>query len=291
VHVNPSLALEGVERRPFAVGGYFPAGAGKTYWFVRVRLMAGSDPLAVTGGGPDVVLAAGEGRYEALGLRMRRSAVVPRPAVREPMKLQPETATDAVFVFEVPTALKEARLIVANAGQVDVQVAPVEAVPADKLAGAFRELPPRNLKPLLADPVMAALQGVQHRLVVRKGRAGVRLQFPEAGVRGQARPARGGLFDVSLSAEGKTLQGKLRLLADGDMIILYLQDEPMHQITYWRQGVKLPADRRAAAGLSAGEVLGGAGEDQPAPKARRSRPKRPRRKTPKKVEPPKFFGI
>ncbi len=101
------------------------------------------------------------------------------------------------------------------------------------------EKPPRNLQPLLRNPVMAALQSVaNHTLQIRPGSAAAdsfEVAFPDAGVSGSAKPLRPGLYEANLTAAGQQLACKFRLDSDGKRLILYLTDEPFHQITYQKK--------------------------------------------------------
>ena len=103
------------------------------------------------------------------------------------------------------------------------------------LAGSYKEKPPRNLKPLLRHPVMAAIQSApRHRIVVRRSKEGFVVSIPEAAVEGKAKSLGGGLYKAVLKRSADALDCKLRLINGGRGLILYLSDAPFHQVTYER---------------------------------------------------------
>ncbi|MEI7836553.1 MAG: hypothetical protein WCK05_09085, partial [Planctomycetota bacterium] len=115
----------------------------------------------------------------------------------------------------------------------------VELPSAGQLAvgETYHESPPRNLQPLLRDPVMRAIQaaGDQKLIVARKDRE-LEVSIPGAEVSGLAKIGAGGAYDVTLYRQGepKGLRCTMRPVKDGtkSLLLLYLSDEPFHQICY-----------------------------------------------------------
>jgi hypothetical protein len=142
------------------------------------------------------------------------------------------------LLFVVPSTLAHARLSVHPAeAMVDLPPAPKE-LPAGAIVGTFVEKPPRNLQPLLRSPVMEALQGTPNQtLEVRQGKdkEGFEVSVPAAGVSGSVKAIRLGLYQGLLSAHDQTLMCKFRLAEEGKLLILYMSDEPFHQITYQKK--------------------------------------------------------
>ena len=108
----------------------------------------------------------------------------------------------------------------------------------DALAGKYSEIAPRNCKPLLRDPIMAAIQKVQnHQLEIRKRGSKLHVRMWTASINGIAEPIGGGLYNLSLKHYDDELKCKLRLAGDGgkQLLILYLADKPFHQLTFERR--------------------------------------------------------
>jgi hypothetical protein len=115
-----------------------------------------------------------------------------------------------------------------------------------ELAGTWAEISPRALKPLLKDPVCAAIQDTppqDQRLIVSVVKNTFTVRMPIAGVGGVATkiPEYDRLFDAELTGPGTTLKCKLRL-AQGPRLVLYLQDEPFYQLVFG----KLPPTTQAS---------------------------------------------
>ena len=114
---------------------------------------------------------------------------------------------------------------------------PVPPRPASNVAGTYHEAPPRNLQPMLRDPVMAAIQSAPgHQIVVKEGETALAVSIPAASVSGTARPGDSGMYQAVLRNGAAELKCAMRMTQDGKGLILYLADQPFHQITYAREG-------------------------------------------------------
>lgn len=220
----------------FASEGYFAAEPGKLYLKVTAEVKAGDEPLAFASHGPDVTIELGGKSVESLGLETG-GAPFAGPVRRRDIRLGASERGTFTFLFLVPAerqmgVLKIDGLQDATVGWLDVPAAPEEAT----VLGTYAERPPRNLEPLLRDPVMAAVQAAaEQTLVVRRARGKVQVRIPQAGVGGPAQAAGGGLYTLVLCHGDDRLPCKLRFADAGRRAILYLSDEPFHQISYERQ--------------------------------------------------------
>ncbi len=222
----------------FIGDGYVPAQPGNLYWKVTVELKAGTSPLAVKPYDGGVKLLAGEMGYFSIGIAEDESAApVPVKAVRKDIELEPKKSGKFTFVFEVPQTVEFGSVVIGDIGTVATGKANSSAGLPDKLpTGEFIEVQPRNLKPLLRNPVMAAIQSVDpNRMIISQLKDVVEVSFPDAGVSGRSRPIGGGLYAVELVMGEEKLSSQLRLVRGGDMLILYLKDQPFHQITFKRK--------------------------------------------------------
>ena len=219
----------------FAAGGYHVAPVGRVYWRVDAEIIAGSAPLSFETAGPDVTLLIGGKRIESLGAPGR--GVLPPPSTSGRVRIEAGRTDWMVFLFDVPAAARSGMLRIA--GLEPVRISPVvQAAAPGKggLAGTYLEQSPRNLRPLLRDPVMAAIQSAPARkMVIRPGTKTLRVTMPEAMVIGLATPAGGGVYDIALKYGEHSIQSRLRLFDSGRRIVLYLSDQPFHQLTFKRQ--------------------------------------------------------
>ncbi len=220
----------------FISDGYLPAQPGRLYWKVAVEIKAGTSPLVLKPYDGSVKLVVGDLAYLALGLAGDGSAM-PAKAVQKEIRLEPKNSGTFTFIFDVPQTIESGSVVVGDIGTIATGKMQPLAGMGDKLpVGEFVEVQPRNLKPLLRDPVMAAIQSADtNRMVISQRRDGVDVSFPDAGVNGQARSLGGGLYAVELATDEAKLSAKLRLVPGGDTMILYLKDQPFHQITFKRK--------------------------------------------------------
>ncbi len=223
----------------FAPGGQLPAGADSLYCTVQANISAAGQEMRLDLA-KDILLSVDGTDVACLGLpadggdglRRAKRAVVAIPAKGE------QTLT---LVFEVPASARAGKLKVKGLPEVAVILGRPEAPPGDaELAGTWAEISPRAIKPLLKDPVCAAIQETppqDQRIIVSLAKNVFSVRMPSAGVSGVASkvPQSDGLFDTELAGPGATLKCKLRL-APGPRLVLYLQDEPFHQLVLGKVG-------------------------------------------------------
>lgn len=235
-------SVDSVRADYFAIDGYYPAKPGYVYWLVAVSLGVQSGQADLKTAGPDVVIEAsgdaGKAVVPSLGLR-DTAATLPvraKPAVLSLRKQ--DKPFEATFVFEVPENLAAGKIVLRGVDEIDLPAPhrPALALPRN-LLGKFVEAPPRNLKPQLRDPVMAAIQAdTAGRLIVTGREPDFQVSIPSAGITGTARYTSGDLFAAKLTtADGQSLDCRIRALGDGSQLVLYLSDEPFHQVTYQRR--------------------------------------------------------
>lgn len=232
----PTIKVDSISTSLFAVDGYFPAPAEQVYVkiAITVSVPAKGEKLVLPSDGP--YLAEGEKQFLSLGAVATGKTVVPVLSVKQAYSIEPGASQKLTLLFAVPSTLAHARLSVHPAeAMVDLPPAPKEP-PAEAIVGTFVEKPPRNLQPLLRSPVMEALQGTPNQtLEVRQGKDGFDVSVPAAGVSGSVKAVRQGLYQGQLSAHDQTLMCKFRLAEEGKLLILYMSDEPFHQMTYQKK--------------------------------------------------------
>ncbi len=220
----------------FAGRGYRPAPPGRIYVTLTAEITAGDKPLRLSNHGDDVLLEVAGERSPSLGSEGGLQTAFGEPR-RRTVALKPGQRRRVGFVFEVPEKAAGGKLHVAGLPEVDVgwlAIGPDSG--EDSPAGTFLEQPPRNLKPMLRDPVMAAVQAApDQQLIVRKNRGGLGVSIPAAGVTGTVAPGGNGVYAAVLRHGDDALNCKLRLIDGGRRLVLYLADEPFHQLTYERQ--------------------------------------------------------
>lgn len=219
----------------FAADGYHAAAVGRVYWRVDVRIIAGSDPLSFDTAGPDVTLLIGGKRIESLGAPGR--GILPPRSASNRVRIEAGQAARMVLLFDVPADARSGTLRIAGLESVTISPVVRTAAPGTGgLAGTYLEQSPRNLRPLLRDPVMAAIQSAPARkMIISPGTKTLLVTMPEAMVIGLATPAGGGVYDLILKYGEHSIQSRLRLFDSGRRMILYLSDQPFHQLTFKRQ--------------------------------------------------------
>jgi DNA-directed RNA polymerase subunit RPC12/RpoP len=230
--VLPAVTVAGAAADVFGPGRYAPAPPGQVYWRVKTVLRpAKAGELATAG---DVSLKTPDGPVTSKGVAVQSS--LPGPVGQATrMTLRPGAEQTVTFVFLVSDSLREAKLVVAGVGE--APVGPVSLPPvAGELAGDYVEQLPRNLKPLLKNAVMAAVQSVpSQRLELRANGGGAfSVSLPSAGVKGTARPVGGDLLEARLELGKDVLSCHLRVLEGGKTLVLYLSPRPFHQVTFSR---------------------------------------------------------
>ena len=220
----------------FAADGYFPVGPQMLYAQLKVRIRAGEKPLSLRAGGEDFVLDAGGQRCPCLGEPVALADGLPVRSRQEQIRIDAGTAKEAVLLFEVPRDAPGGTLHVDGAGAAQATFeGACASLPAARLAGTYVETPPRNLRPLLRQPVMAAIQAApEQKLLIEAEGNDLRIEIPAAAVRGTARQTAPGLYRAALHCSNSELASTLRFLAGGATLLLYLDETPFHQLTYTR---------------------------------------------------------
>ena len=229
----------------FAVDGYFPAALGRMYCMLTVQITAGGNPVGFSNYGPDVVLSIGHDIYESLGEQLddpgNRGPVLSQKGV---IRLGAEDSQEVTFVFDVPAEKATGTLHIQGMNEVAVSLIDPGKVSGD-IVGGYHEVTPRNIKPLLQDPVMEAIQNTENqRLIVNRGEdGGLSVTILQSGVSGKVFSEGDGIFSVVIRKGGNSLRGKLRLIDDGNLVVFYLRNSPMYQMTYRRDGTKPPSEQ------------------------------------------------
>ena len=234
--VPPRYRAVAAAAEVFAVGGYYPAAHDRAWWKLDVRITAGSDPLSFNTAGPDVTLMVGGKPIESLGAP-GGGGLLPSRSTPGRASLEPDETGPFKFLFDVPQALRSASLRIAGLRPTTVSPSGAAVQPGkDGLEGVYDEQLPRNLRPLLRNPVMAAIQSAPGREVIikRRGRL-LQVFMPDAGVLGPAEPVAAGVYNVFLNYRSDTIKCRLRLFDSGRGLILYLSDQPFHQLTFRRR--------------------------------------------------------
>ena len=231
----PTLKVNSVSTSLFAVDGYFPAPADQVYARITITLTVPpkGEKMLVASDGP--VLSEGERQFSSLGVVAGKS-VVPVLSLKQSSFIDPGASQTMTLLFAVPSALAHARLSVRPVEALVDLPPPPKDLPAGAIVGTFVEKPPRNLQPLMRNPVTAALQGAANQtLEVRAGKDGFDVSVPAANVSGSFKALAMGVYQGQLNCQDQTLLCKLRLADDGKLLILYLTEEPFHQMTYQRK--------------------------------------------------------
>jgi len=230
----PSCEVLAMASAPFIAGGYFPAPARSLYWRITAKISAGKDPISFQTHGADVRLVFGNERFNSLGEPAGNRGLFPARSRRTAVSLKPAEARKVTFLFEVPMDLAQGRLFIRGVTYEDITLpVPREPLAAARLAGTYQETPPRHLKPVLRDPVMAAIQATpRQKLIVSPDAEGIRVTLPDAHVTGAGKQVAPGLFQVPLKHRRHSLRAAVRFVEGGRRAILYLADRPFHQLTY-----------------------------------------------------------
>jgi len=229
---------------PFAGEGYAPARPDRVYRKITALVQAGDKPVSLKTYGPDITLSVGGEKYASLGSPASAGLLAMHPA-QQTVEMEPRASKRVTFLFDLPADPASF-----GAGVLDVESiakvgVPAAAVPAGDIPAEptkFVEAPPRNLRPMLQHPVMAAIQGaINQTLVLSNGGAVLKITLPEASVSGTATETSPGHYQAQLKQDNATLACRLRVLDQGKRVILYLADEPFHEITYVQPGWREPS--------------------------------------------------
>jgi len=216
----------------FLADGYIPAGIGSIYWFVELEISTDDRPLVLRSFGEAAVLKADGGEYVSAGLKPPGAAAPPF-IERKTLMVASSDSLRVTLAFELPSSVRRGILRLTGVGG-RAEVAPGSgAAMADKppQAGRYGETPPRNLKPMLRGPIISAIQSAgRHELIIAAAEKGMLVSIPAAGVKGTA-TGDDGILNVTLKKGSHSRKAWIRS-AGGNKIILYLKDEPYHQLTY-----------------------------------------------------------
>ena len=187
------------------------------------------------------MIVSEEDRFESLG-SPAIPGLVPSLSRRERIQLAPSEAWSGALLFELPESIDRPLLEVSGVGKRNVELPELADVPPrEAIVGSYIERPPRSLRPMLRDPVMAAVQeAYNHSLEIRAVGSDFAIAIPDAGVRGTLQSTPGGHYEATLVRGGSQLNAKLILTGGGDVLILYLSDRPFHQVVYGRRGADIP---------------------------------------------------
>ena len=220
----------------FLGDGYLAAAPTVEYWKFRMEITADNGDLILDRGNRQATLSAGDIDGRLVAIRHPRSGLVPdMVTVVIPAAIQ-RTVT---FVFEMPAGssrdVMSARLKIIDVGTYLPDIPGSGRESPASIGGAYVEVPPRNLKPLLRDPVMAAIQGKPRQQIVIAGDDAGQLtvSLPTASVTGSGVLEGDGTYRLELTDGLHTLDCRLRVI-DRDRLLLYLADEPFHQMTFAR---------------------------------------------------------
>jgi hypothetical protein len=218
----------------FASGGYRPAAPGKLYAKVALSIQGGAEAFSVPNAGKAIHLELDDTVYPSLGEPLK-DPMIPVRARRRVLEIAPDATEVVTLLFEVPAEPMTGRLYVQGLPS-QVIALPAPSVARTGFDGTWRERSPRNLKPLLTEPVMARLQQTpEQHIVITQSRGQWRLAIPDADVRGVLEPQTDGTAKASLSYGSDRLDATLRLTRDGERLVLYLDEAPLHQMTYQRE--------------------------------------------------------
>lgn len=240
--VEPSVMLGEIRWDAFASGGYRPARPGRLYCKISVTFDGGTAGLELPNAGRAIILELSEQRYPSLGEPIEKPRV-PVIAARRILRIEPGRQQDVTFLFECPPGGGAGLLQIDGLRDLVLTVPAPPETPAS-FVGSWSEALPRNLKPLLTDPVMARLQQTpEQNLHIREQGGKLLVDIPHARVAGAFdAPTTGRQTQGTLHYREHSLPCLVRLAPDGQTLLLYLSDAPMHQLTYRRT----PADEPQA---------------------------------------------
>jgi hypothetical protein len=236
IALGHKMKLLVTERQILTDGGYRPARLGCEYWAVKVRMRAGKAAISFALD-PDAVTLTVHG--ETIGVLAVMDSAAPLCLSNSPVYVEAGGERDVTILFEVPQrpnrwAGAHGLMVIAGVGAVDAEL-PRHSKPPEpvKLGARYVEQSPRNLKPLLSDPIMAAVQrrGGQTLRLEQAGDT-TKVSLPFAHTTGEG-VRKGDLLPLTLWRGTDSLKATVRILRDG-RLVLYLADEPYHQVTFVR---------------------------------------------------------
>jgi len=272
----------------FASEGFFPAKPGWMFCRVMLEVTAGDDPLEFDTYGPGASLEFATRTYYSLGEPVR--SIVPVLPQRRHLTVPPGESRELTLLFQLPhTAVgpkgAKGQLTLGKISLVPVLLgSPAHVQPAEAVVDAsesYVEVVPRNTKPLLDDPVMSAIQQTMpQKLSVRPGAddSSVKLSFGGQ-VTGTAKRDDRGIYVAQLTHEGRKLDCLLHFAHGGKEAILYLSEEPFHQITFaipgWTRTVPVTTQGQSSRSKPPVRPVNPRPTTRPRPKPNTGGPRRP----------------
>jgi DNA-directed RNA polymerase subunit RPC12/RpoP len=229
----------------FAGSGFFPAAPGQVFCVITVQVTAGDDKLELDNHGDAARLTIATESYRSLGEPVK--SILPLLPRKKHLSIPPRGSRTITMLFDLPqkalgTTASQADLSLGKIAPVKIDMGSQEHMrPVKAIADGstpYTEIAPRNTKPLLSDPVMSVIQSmIPQKLSLRPGPDdSVNLTLGSGKVTGRARQDDRGLYVTKLTYKGDTLQCLLRFTHGGNKAILYLSEEPFHQLTFTRNG-------------------------------------------------------
>ncbi|MBT3201382.1 MAG: hypothetical protein HN350_15890 [Phycisphaerales bacterium] len=230
----------------FASGGFFPAKPGKVYCRITVQVKAGDDKVEFSNYGESAKLQIGLNSFTSIGEPVK--TIFPTLPQRKHFIIPSKTSKTLTMLFDLPEKAlgKTGARGVVTLGKLppmSIQLgSPAHVLPAAAVTDKskpYLEIAPRNTRPMLSDPVMAAIQRTTpQKLSIRKGPAdgSVKLSLGSGEITGAATRDSRGLYVAQLKHNKNTLDCLLRFSHGGREAILYMSEEPFHQLTFAQTG-------------------------------------------------------
>jgi len=242
----PTCTVVAAWTDPFVSEGYSPARPKRIYRKVSASVDAGDKPVSFKTYGPGVSLSVGQEEFTSLGSPGDGTVLAMGPR-RDTVDLKPGESLRVTFLFDVPdepASFGPAKLRIRNVADADVPGADGTRPRLPSGSTKFVEASPRNLRPLLQNPIMAAIQTARNQtFLLRSGSEQVAISIPEAAVVGTATPVGAGCYSAQLKRGEESLECTLRVADQGNRLILYLDSEPFHEMTYVVPGWKAPTEQ------------------------------------------------
>ena len=198
-------------------------------------MSAGDKPLAFRAAGGGVVLDIVKRKIPALGVAWGGEPL-PQAGRDATITIAAAGTREETFVFLAPGDVAAGTLKIAGLGDAPLPELPkLRVPPPGAVAGTYVEQA-RHLKFAFSHPVMERLRlAPGQQLVITPAGDRFNVRIAAAGISGQATPGDDGLCAATLTDGRSRLDCRLRLVASPAAVILYLADEPFHQIVYGRK--------------------------------------------------------
>ena len=234
--LTPTLLVMAATLDILTGDGLIPAPAGKAFVVATVRIRAGEEPVRFDAAGTGVRLVFGGGDTPSLGVPAAKDAfaVGPRQAA---VDIPPMSSHMLTLAFLAPTTLqKGARILIDGVAEAPLPPLPKLRTPDRKrLSGSYAEAA-RFLKLGFADPAMERIRtSGKHDMVITGRKDHLEVAIGKTGLTGQATREPDGSYKADLTDGSAKLAGRLRVLGDGKHVVLYLSDDPYHQVVYRKQ--------------------------------------------------------